>query len=214
MSSRAPAFCGLILAAGASSRMGSDKALLPWPPGDPQGTFLGGAIASLQAATDMVIVVAGVNAAALRPTVFARAAFLVENPQPERGQFSSLRAGLRSVLDYGRDAAIVTLVDRPPVQAATVAALRAAFVESDRDVWAVVPSCAGTHGHPIVIGREMIEALLRAPEQSTAREVLHQHATRVRYVDVDDSNVASNVNTPDDYARLGPAMCSSGEIKS
>lgn len=212
MTSRVPAFCGLILAAGSSTRMGRDKALLPWPPGDPRETFLSSAILSLQSATDMVIVVAGGNAAALRPTVYARPAFLVENPEPERGQFSSLRVGLRAVLDYGRDAAIITLVDRPPVQPATVAALREAFIESGPDIWAVVPSHNGTHGHPIVIGREMIEALLRAPEQSTAREVIHQHAARVRYVEVNDPNVAANVNTPDDYARLDPAICSSGEI--
>ena len=78
---RAPAFCGVILAAGESSRMGQPKALLPWR----GGTFLSGAIRVLTAFTDMVIVVAGNNAAQIRPVADANAAFLVTNSQPERG---------------------------------------------------------------------------------------------------------------------------------
>ena len=112
---RSPSFCGVILAAGESSRMGRDKALLPWPPG-PAGrsTFLSATIELLQAPSDMVIVVAGKNADSLRPIVDAAAGYLVVNPHPERGQFSSLQVGLQEVLNHGRDAAMVALVDNSP----------------------------------------------------------------------------------------------------
>ncbi len=66
---------------------------------------------------DVVLVVVGKNEAALAPIVYANGASLVVNPDPERGQFSSLRVGLQEVLNRGRDAAMVTLVDRPPVRA-------------------------------------------------------------------------------------------------
>src|SRR5215471_5872108 len=72
----APSFAGVILAAGASSRMGRDKALLPWH-GD---TFLGSAIRMLQLVTDFVVVVAGENEQNLAPIVNAHAAYLVRNP--------------------------------------------------------------------------------------------------------------------------------------
>jgi molybdenum cofactor cytidylyltransferase len=212
---RAPSFCGVILAAGASTRMGRDKALLPWPPNESPGdTFLSAAIRSLTAQTDLTIVVAGANASQLEPVVYAEGAFLVQNLHPELGQFRSLRVGLQDVLSRGRDAAVVTLVDRPPVQPATLQALLLAFSaaigKSDlQRKWAVVPEFGGRHGHPIVVGREMIEAFLRAPSNSNAREVRHAHQEFIEYIAVDDPFVNLNVDTPEDYAALaGPAPIS------
>ena len=207
---RSPSISGVILAAGFSSRMGRDKALLPWPPvaeGAPAAnTFLGATIDLLQSYTDLVIVVAGRNSATLEPVAYAHGGFLVVNPEPEQGQFSSLRIGIQEVLNHGRDAALIALVDRPPVIPGTVRAIRSAFLRSEVDVWAIVPEVQrdreSIHGHPILIGREMIEAFLRAPKDGTARDVEHEHQRHIRYVPVDDQRVATNINTPQDYQRL------------
>ncbi len=203
--------CAVILAAGASTRMGRDKALLPWPPAeqpDPAGaTFLSAAIRSLSPHADMVLVVAGANASGLAPIVYGEGAFLVENPDWEQGQFSSLRAGLQEVLGRGRDAAIVTLVDRPPVEPATFAVLFSAFERAlGERLWAVVPEYAGKHGHPILVAREMMEAFLKAPVTSNARDVEHAHEANIRYLPVHDPRVALNVDTPEDYAALARAV--------
>jgi molybdenum cofactor cytidylyltransferase len=187
--------------------MGSDKALLPWPPVTDRApfsgaTFLSSAIRSLSLATDQVIVVVGNNEHRLAPVIYAAGGSLVRNPAPQNGQFSSLRVGIQEVLRLGRDAAMITLVDRPPASAAVLSQLRAAFEAAASGIWAVVPEHDGRHGHPFLAGREMIEAFLRAPEASNAREVEHQNQARVLYVAVDDPNVIMNVNTPDDYATL------------
>jgi molybdenum cofactor cytidylyltransferase len=196
---RSPSFAGLILAAGESARMGRDKALLPWH----DTTFLGGAIDLLNPYTEMVIVVAGKNAAALEPLVYSKGASLVVNPEWQRGQFSSLQVGLRDVLNHGRDAAIVALVDHPPARLETVDRLRAAFAEAVvRDKWAVVPEHGGKHGHPVVLGREIIEAFLKAAATAVAREIEHAHQHRIEYVPVDDPLVVASVDTPEDYQRL------------
>lgn len=201
------AFCGVILAAGESSRMGRDKALLPWPPptanSAPADTFLSAAIRLFSPHVDEVLVVAGKNQSALAPIVYANGASLVVNPNPERGQFSSLRVGLQEVLNRGRDAAMITLVDRPPVEVETLAALETAFerVAAERR-WAAIPQYQGEHGHPILAGREMLEAFLRAPETSNARDIEHEHQTQIVYVPVDDPLVALNIDTPEQYASL------------
>lgn len=213
--SRAPSFAGVILAAGESSRMGTDKALLPWPPQlmphSPyqslsrlplKGTFLSAAIDSLLQATDFVIVVVGKNEAALAPVAYANGASLITNPDPSRGQFSSLQIGLQAVLDHGRDAAVVTLIDRPPVSAATVQSLRSAFESAPPNVWAVVPEFSGKHGHPYLAGRELMQAFLHAPPTASARDIEHQHQKHIQYVTVNDPFVALNVNTPEEYAEL------------
>jgi molybdenum cofactor cytidylyltransferase len=204
---RFSSFAGVILAAGESSRMGTDKALLPWPPrgtGQPtsQDTFLSAAIQSLSLSTDFVIVVAGANQRALAPVIYACGASIVVNPDPGRGQFSSLQVGLHEVLNRGRDAAMITLIDRPPVSPGTIQALRAAFEDAPPNVWAVVPEYSGRHGHPYIAGRELIEAFLRAPATGNARDVEHEHQEQIRYVAVNDPFVALNVNTPEDYAEL------------
>jgi molybdenum cofactor cytidylyltransferase len=204
---RASSLCGVILAAGASTRMGRDKALLPWPPqaqavSPSSDTFLSAAIRSLNPITELVVVVAGQNGVSLTPVVDAIGATLVINPDPSRGQFSSMQVGLQEVLSHGRDAAIVTLVDRPPAASETVELLRRTFLDAPAPVWAVVPEFKGTHGHPFVVGRELIELFLKAPATSNAREVEHQHQSHIEYLTVKDPYVIANVDTPEDYMAL------------
>jgi molybdenum cofactor cytidylyltransferase len=192
-------YAAVVLAAGGSTRMGKDKALLDWH----GKTFLNAAIESLMPFSQVVIVVAGANAEVLKPIVWAASAYLVVNPDPARGQFSSLQMGLQEVLNRGRDTAIITHVDRPPASPRTLQALQVAFAShSNAGKWAVVPQFGEKHGHPIVAGREMMEAFLKADPTTTARDVEHAHQSRIAYLPVDDANVVTNVNTPEEYAAL------------
>lgn len=204
---RASSFAGVILAAGESSRMGREKALLPWPPSrtgqaSSTETLLSAGIRLLNSICDFVVVVVGKNENALAPTIYAEGVSLVCNPDPARGQFSSLQVGLRDVLDRGRDAAFITLVDRPPVSQVTLKTLHHAFSVAPHEIWAVVPEFEGKHGHPYLVAKEMIEAFLRAPATSSARDVEHANEEHIQYVPLDDPLVALNINTPEDYQAL------------
>lgn len=199
--------------------MGRDKALLPWPPvaesTPAANTFLGATIDLLQPYTDLVIVVAGKNASSIGPVAYAHGAFMTVNRHPELGQFSSLRVGVQEVLNHGRDATLIALIDRPPVLPGTVQQLREAFLYSDTNTWAVIPEFTRDnevkHGHPILVGREMMQVFLQAPATATAREIEHQYQQHVRYVPVDDPRLGINVDTPEQYAQLASREMISSE---
>lgn len=216
---RAPGFCGVILATGAALRDGRDKALLAWPPPEPGlsrpgGTFLSGSIDLLQRHTDLIIVVTAKNATALEPVIYTRAASMVVNSAPELGDFNSLKLGLREVLNRGRDAAFIALADRPPVFETTVAKLHASFLTAiGEDKWAVVPQFENEPGYPYVIGREMIEAFLRAPLTAAAVDIKNANAEHIVKVPIDDPMVSATLDTAADYDRFAALFRPTQEIR-
>jgi len=201
------ALCGVILAAGESSRMGTDKALLPWPPptpnapADPHRTLLTAAILALEPLTRAIVVVAGKNSGTLAPIAAVCGAYLARNPDPSLGQFSSLQVGLHAVLDHGLDAAIITPVDCPPLAPSSLTLLCESFRRViARGLWAVAPENSGKHGHPLLVSRDLIDAFLVAPVTTTARDILHAHSHRIEYVAVPDDLSRAGMNTPEEYA--------------
>lgn len=195
--------CGLILSAGASSRMGTDKALLAWPPDSTGETLLSASIKSLKPFADSVVVVAGKNAERIAPVITANGASMAINPNPERGQFSSMQVGLQKALALGCDAAIITLVDCPPLSLVSMELLLASFHQaSARGQWAVAPEHDGKRGHPLFASRALIDEFLAAPVTSNAREVKRAHAEMIDAVAVSDSMLTVDLNTPEEYATL------------
>lgn len=184
--------------------MGTDKALLPWPAANTAGTtLLSSSIAALKPFTQEVIVVAGRNAEKLAAIIASSGASMVVNPAPERGQFSSLLAGLREVIQRGSDAAMITPVDCPPLSASSLQSLVAAFEQARiRGQWAVAPESNGRHGHPLLATRPLIDAFLNSPVTSNARDVKRAHAHRFEYIAVADLHLSADVNTPEEYAAI------------
>ncbi len=184
---------GIVLAAGASRRMGTPKALLEY-----QGeTFLDRMTRLLAAAADPVIVVLGHDAeriAAGAPGIVTMAV----NPDPERGMLSSLQCGLRALPPDA--AAMFTPVDLPAIQAETILLLAREFAASGAPV--ASPVYRGRRGHPVCVAREAILDLLALPVTARARDAIRRYDGRALPVDVDDPGVARDVDDPEAYHRL------------
>jgi molybdenum cofactor cytidylyltransferase len=187
---------GIILAAGASRRMGSPKALL-----DYRGeTFLGRLIRILSGECDPVIVVLREQTGTGEQHE-AGACHFVINPDPERGQLSSLQTALAAV-PLSAEGFLFTPVDCPVIEPATIRLLAKTFGQRDPATLLVIPRHDGRHGHPVCAARLLIAELLALPPTGQAREVIRRHAHQTQYVDVDDAGVLADIDDPEAYRRL------------
>jgi len=182
---------GLILAAGESTRMGSPKPLLILG-GE---TFLDKLIGTLEAFCRPVVVVLGHRAEEVRAGT-RRAAEFVVNEDYGLGQLSSLQCGLRAVREES-EGVLFTLVDHPRVRAETLARLL-----EEKDAPLAIPRFEGRRGHPVYVGRELIEEFLELPAESTARVVMSRYEERIRYVEVPDPGVVEDIDDRPGYERL------------
>ena len=192
----------VVLAGGRSSRMGRPKALLPAG----AETFVGRIVRTLRdGGVSGVVVVApagdlaaGIAAARARlrppPPVVA-------NPDPARGQLSSLLVGLEAVDRPGVDAALVTLVDVPLVTAATVRALLDRYRRTRAPIVRPARPDGPGHGHPVVFGRALFAALRRRDPATGAKPVVRAHEAEAEDVVVDDPGAFTDIDTPEDYRR-------------
>jgi molybdenum cofactor cytidylyltransferase len=190
----------IVLAAGKSSRMGRSKAALPLPGGE---TFITRIVRTFKAASvEDVVVVVGHDANAVVDAFAASDldARFVENPDYEAGQLSSLLAGLRVVDRPGVVAVLVTLVDVPLVDPATVRAVVDRYHTTHARV--VRPVRGNQHGHPVLIDRSLFEALRRADPAVGAKAVIRANVSAAGDVAVDDDGAFADADTPDDYERI------------
>jgi molybdenum cofactor cytidylyltransferase len=192
-----PMFAAIILAAGASERMGYPKALLPYR-GRP---FLSGIVDACYAAgVEKRVVVLGHYADKIKEEIDLSDLLVAVNEHVETGPIGSVRAGLAALASYPVDAILVWPVDRPHVAVATIEALLDGFRAAHQPI--VVPTHDGKRGHPVLFGRPVFAELLGAPDDEGARAVVHRDPARVAEVPVDDPAVLEDFNTPDDYKKL------------
>jgi CTP:molybdopterin cytidylyltransferase MocA len=147
-----------------------------------------------------VVVRAATAQPVTREVELARFGCVLVNPDPDRGQLSSLLVALDAVDIHAVDAVLVTLVDVPLVKPETVASLLAHARSSSAPILRAVHG--GRHGHPVIFKRDVFGALRAADLAVGARAVLRTH--EVENVEVDDAGVCVDVDTPDDYGRLTP----------
>jgi molybdenum cofactor cytidylyltransferase len=195
----------IVLAAGASSRMGQAKAALPL--GRTGETVVARVVRTLlRGGLPDVVVVAGAHIDAVRMAMprHEPRARVIEHAGWQQGQLSSLLAGLDAIDDPLLEAALVTLVDVPLVLPSTVSAVVAEWRRTRAAI--VRPAAPSTvdaggerHGHPVIFDRSVFGDLRAADLSAGAKSVFAKH--RVLNVEVKDPGAFEDIDTPGDYQK-------------
>ena len=199
----------IVLAAGRSSRMGRAKATLPTGDGH---TFLSRIVQTfLDAGVDDVIVVVGHDAESIAGGFAGSGlpARFVVNRDYDRGQLSSVLAGLSAVDRPGVSAVLLTLVDVPLVSPATVRAVLDSYHRTHAPI--VRPTSGERHGHPLLIDRSLFDALRRADPASGAKPIVRAHASAAGNIAIVDEGAFTDIDTEEEYRRIIGGRTSGGE---
>lgn len=186
----------ILLAAGLSTRMGRQKALLPW-----EGTTLLDyqlqQLSSVDAIRE-ILVVTGHEPRRITDIVRATArARALHNAAYASGKVSSIRAGVRAVSPAA--AAMLLLAVDQPRPASVHRAVLGAYADSGAPI--VVPAHNGRRGHPVLFEAALLPELLAISEDTLGiRAVMQRHAADTLCVELSDRAVNLDLNVPGDVA--------------
>ncbi len=192
---------GVILAAGASSRMGRPKALIPMQDGSL--TFLEHLAAVLsEGGCTQLICVAGCHVSEIASEL-PENVLLARNPHWQRGQLSSVKTGLAAALAFRPSRIVMHLVDYPLIVSRDVQAVLSAEAA---DVPLAVAGWNGVSGHPVSLSPELARRVLQDTESVSFRDSLARLAPeRDRRIFGASKGTILTANTPEELAALGLA---------
>lgn len=184
---------GILLAAGSSSRFGSNKLLHLLPDGTPIAIA---AARKLKAATPMALAVVHPDNLALVDMFAAEGLTVVACPSATQGMGASLACGVRA--SSHAHGWIVALADMPFIQPATLLEIRC---QLEQGAPLAAPVYQGQRGHPVGFGSEFFEALAHLSGDQGARAIVRAHAARATLLACEDPGILADIDTTDDMAR-------------
>jgi molybdenum cofactor cytidylyltransferase len=185
----------IVLAAGRSRRMGTQKLLLPWA----GQTVIGHIVdAVLAAGLNHVFIVVGADRDAVSQALAGRPVSLVTNPDPDAEMLSSVRCGLRA-LPTECKAAMIVLGDQPGIRTTLLATLLAEQQQSESAI--VTPIHKEKRGHPLIISSRYFDEVLHCFDGVGLAGLLAAHPEAIRRVNLSDAAMLSDMDYPQDYER-------------
>jgi len=187
--------CAIVLAAGRSERMGTQKLLLPLE-GKAVIAHIVDELSCSQ--VDQIHIVIGRDGNRLRETLADKPVRFIKNPDPTSDMLGSVRSGLAAV-SSDCAAALVVLGDQPGITHELVNELIAAYREGEHKI--IVPTCNGHRGHPVLFGSQYFDEVLTNHTTTGLRGFLDAHGKEVLRVTVSDLTAMEDMDTPGDYQR-------------
>jgi len=189
----------ILLAAGASRRMGRPKPLLDF---DGRTCLELVAQACLGSRASLTVLVVGAHEARVRAAAPPHERLrIVRNEAFERGQTSSLKAGLEAVPDDS-DGFIVLPVDLPLVTNREIDLLIEALERSTGGRSIFIATYEGRRGHPILMTRSHLPAVRDLGDDEPLSGLVRRNSSRIELIPVDNSGVVARMNTPAQYEQV------------
>jgi molybdenum cofactor cytidylyltransferase len=185
----------IILAAGQSRRMGTQKLALPIED-KPLLAHVFDEVS--RSRVDEVVVVVSSATDALARQVLPPTATIVINPDLESEMLASIRCGVKA-LPENCEAALIAIGDQPGINGKLIDAIIAAYQESRCGI--VVPSHSGKRGHPTLIAAKYFPEILTYYEGAGLHALLAAHPADIQEVEIRDPSILEDIDRPADYQR-------------
>lgn len=190
----------IVLAAGMSARMGEPKLLMPWG----NVTVIEKVINTLvMAAISPINVVVGGSRDEISRLLRGLPVTIVFNPKFPNGEMLvSLQAGLNELSDTIQ-AFLMVLGDQPQILESTVRSVVKNYHNDAPRL--IIPSYQHRRGHPWLIPRKFWPEILNLNPPLTLRDFLNKHNSEIDYININNSSVLEDLDTPEDYQKYSPA---------
>ena len=187
----------VLLAAGEGSRMGSvPKSLLAL---DGIPLIQRHLMALRESRLDEIVVVTGYHHAAIEAALVDQAVRVVRNPEPQRGQQSSVRLGV-SALGRGFDLLMVVLADQPLIDATDHEELLRAFTQRPEGAGVLYPQVDDQRGNPVVFSGAVVATMLDSGNDADFRRFIDEHPAVVYRYPTSNAHFVIDLDTPEDVA--------------
>ncbi|MBN1570382.1 MAG: nucleotidyltransferase family protein [Acidobacteria bacterium] len=186
----------IVLAAGDSARMGYPKALLPF------GTevFLTHTLTVLRnSGLPRPLIILGRSADAIKAKIRDWPADIRINPDPDRGQLSSIQLALTNISPEF-DGGMIWPVDQPVISEDLVRRLTRLFLDSECLI--ACPKVGDRRGHPAIFHRSLFQEFLDAPLEEGPKKILLRHQHEIAVLPTEESGAIHDIDTPEDYQAL------------
>lgn len=183
----------IILAAGSSIRMGSQKLLLPYHDSSMIETVIDNVLGSR---IDKVMVVLGSDSDEITRTIGQKPVEICINPQPEKGMLSSVLCGLKAIPEEAT-AALVYLGDQPNIPPAITNMILEAYNEDLHGI--VIPVHNHRRGHPLLVDLKYRRDINKLDLEQGLRSLMHLFPEDVLEVEVDEPGILVDIDTRVDY---------------
>jgi molybdenum cofactor cytidylyltransferase len=183
----------IVLAAGSSRRMGSQKLLMPFGKATIVETVVDHV---LDSKVDGVVVVLGADHEKVKLTLGGRPVKFCHNTAHEQGMFSSVICGLRA-LPEDAGTALIYLGDQPGIPPSVTNAVLEAYNEELCGI--VIPVHMHRRGHPLLVDLKYRREIEKLDLEQGLRALRHHFPQDVLEVEVDEPGILVDIDTPEDY---------------